>query len=160
MNVMISRGVLRVRVVRIIAATRYPFIDQADWIESNTVIANVGSNKIWSIDTPDGAVYPSIVVLQADGSVREFGQVEMEGDVTETRVPLWRLLSEETGMGVRVKKFFLYVPEGEESMAEKLLEDNGVEYAGLRTWVVREGNLIVKPYKTIDEVKDHRQTGL
>jgi hypothetical protein len=57
-----------------------------------------------------------------------------------------------------VKKFFLYVPEGEESMAEKLLEDNGVKYAGLRTWAVREGNLIVKPYKTIDEEKDHRQT--
>ena len=61
---------------------------------------------------------------------------------------------------MRVKKFFLNVPEGEELMAEKLLEDNGVEYAGLRTWAVREGNLIVKPYKTIDEEKDHRQTGL
>ena len=160
MNVMISRDVLRARVARIIAATRYPFVDQADWIESNTVIANVGSNKIWSIDTPDGEVYPSIVVLHADGSVRELGQVEVEGDVTENRVPLWRLLSEETGMGVRVKKFFLYVPEGKELIAEKMLEDNGVEYAGLRTWAVREGNLIVKPYKTIDEEKDHRQTGL
>ena len=56
MNVMISRDVLRKRVTRIIAAIRYPFVDQADWIESNTVIANVGSNKIWSIDTPDGEV--------------------------------------------------------------------------------------------------------
>jgi hypothetical protein len=59
-----------------------------------------------------------------------------------------------------VKKFFVYVPEGREGVAERLLENNGIEYAGLRTWSVVDGNLIVRPYKTIDEEKDHRQTGL
>jgi hypothetical protein len=160
MKSMVPQEVLRTRIARIIAATRYPFVDQTDWIETNAVIANVGRSKTWSFRTPQGDVFPSIVVLHDDGSVREFGQVEMEGDVTERRVDLWRLLSERTGMGVRVKKFFVYVPEGREGVAERLLEDNGIEFAGLRTWAVVDGNLIVRPYKTLDEEKDHRQTGL
>jgi hypothetical protein len=100
MEIMIPQEVLRARIARIIAATRYPFVDQTDWIETNAVIANVGRDKTWSFSTPQGDVFPSVVVLHDDGSVREFGQVEMEGDVTESRVDLWRLLSERTGMGV------------------------------------------------------------
>jgi hypothetical protein len=80
----------------------------------------------------------------------------MEDEVDGRRVPYWRTLSENTAMGVQVKKFFLYVPEGREELAERLLEENGIEYAGLRTWAIRDGHLVVKPFKTIDEAKDHR----
>jgi len=38
----------------------------------------------------------------------------------------------------------------------RLPEDNGIEYAGLRAWAIRGGNLVVKPIKTPDEPKDYR----
>lgn len=57
-----------------------------------------------------------------------------------------------------MKKFFLYVPEGRESEAQGLLELNGIEYAGLRTWAVRDGSVVIKPITTPDEDKDHRVT--
>jgi hypothetical protein len=61
-----------------------------------------------------------------------------------------------TGMGVTFKKFFLYVPEGSEAEAERLLDEGGIQYAGLRTWSLDNWNLVLKPYKTPDMAKDHR----
>jgi len=61
-----------------------------------------------------------------------------------------------TGMGVTFKKFFLYVPEGSETEAERLLDEGGIQYAGLRTWSIDNWNLVLKPYKTPDMAKDHR----
>jgi len=61
-----------------------------------------------------------------------------------------------TGMGVTYKKFFLYVPEGGEGEAERLLDEGGIQYAGLRTWSINNWNLVLKPYKTPDMAKDHR----
>jgi hypothetical protein len=65
-------------------------------------------------------------------------------------------MSEAAGTGRRTKKFFLYVPEGLEGDAERLLEKNGIEYAGLRTWAIRDSGLVVTPIKTPDDPKDHR----
>ena len=76
--------------------------------------------------------------------------------VTATQVPKWRLLSERTGIGRRTKKFFLYVPDGKEAEAERLLEENRISYAGLRTWAIKDGSLVVTPIKTPDGPKDHR----
>jgi hypothetical protein len=59
-------------------------------------------------------------------------------------------------MGRRVKKFFLYVPEGKENAARKLLEENDVEYDGLRTWAVKSGRLEITPIVTHDTPYDHR----
>ena len=59
-------------------------------------------------------------------------------------------------MGRRVKKFFLYVHEGLEEKAQKLLENNKIEYAGLRTYVISDGNLVVIPITTPDGEHDHR----
>lgn len=153
---MIPKEVLRARITRIVAATRFPFVDQTDWIEDNVTIANVGRDRSWSFEGPDGRVYPSLVVLHGDGSLREMGQVEMDDEVHEGWVPHWRLLSENTAMGVQVKKFFLYVPEGMEAEAQRLLEENCIEYAGLRSWAIKGGHLVLTPVKTIDEAKDHR----
>jgi hypothetical protein len=70
-------------------------------------------------------------------------------------VPKWRLMSEKTEMGRWVKKFFPYVSEGQEGAALGLLEGNGVEYDGLRTLAVRDGNLVITLIITYDTVKCH-----
>lgn len=143
------------RVIQIIAATRFPFVDQEDWPDDYVTITNE-SEKRWGIEAPWGTVYPSIVILDGEERIREVGEVETEDTVTQEQVPKWRLLSERTGMGRRTKKFFLYVPEGKEAKAERLLEENQIAYAGLRTWAIKEGSLVVTPIKTPDEPKDHR----
>ena len=153
---MLSKEELKDRVIRIIAATRFPFVDQMDWGEDYVTITNEGGRKIRGISGPMGYVYPSIVITRANTDIQEIGEVESEDTVTEVQVPKWRLMSEKTGMGKRVKKFFLYVPEGKEGIALRLLEDNSIEYDGLRTWSVKDGSLVVTPIKTHDAVKDHR----
>ena len=153
---MLSKEELKDRVIRIIAATRFPFVDQTDWGEDYVTITNEDGKKIRGILGPMGYVYPSIVITKANTDIQEIGEVETEDTVTEAQVQKWRLMSEKTGMGRRVKKFFLYVPEGKEETALRLLEGNGVEYDGLRTWAVKDGSLVITPIKTHDTVKDHR----
>ncbi|MCW3979701.1 MAG: hypothetical protein NWF12_08145 [Candidatus Bathyarchaeota archaeon] len=153
---MLSKEELRDRVVRIIAATRFPFVDQTDWGEGYVTITNEGGKRVRGVMGPDGPVYPSIVITKENTCIQEVGEVETEDTVTEAQVQKWRLLSERTGMGRRTKKFFLYVPEGKEGVAERLLEENGIEYAGLRTWAVRDGSLVITPIKTPDDPKNHR----
>ncbi len=153
---MLSKEELKDRVIRIIAATRFPFVDQTDWGEDYVTITNEDGKKIRGISGPMGYVYPSIVITKANTDILKIGEVETEDTVTEAQVPKWRLMSEKTGMGRRVKKFFLYVPEGKEETALRLLEGNGVEYDGLRTWAVKDGSLVITPIKTHDTVKDHR----
>ena len=156
MDKKLGREVLRDRIARIIAATRYPFVDQENWDEDRTVIINPMGGEAWGVEGPEGLVYPSVVVLNPDGSVRELGEVEMGDSVTNAQVPKWRLLSQRTGRGERFKKFFLYVPEGTEAEAERLLEENHIEYAGLRAWSIRDGVLMVRPVKTPDMAEDHK----
>jgi hypothetical protein len=145
--------VLRQRAVRIIAATRFPFIDQEDWPDNYVTITNeYGTRR--GIEAPGSVIYPSIIIIDDEDRVREVGEVEKE--VTKNQVTKWRLLSDKTGIGRRTKKFFLYVPEGKEAEAERLLEENRISYAGLRTWAVRNGSLIVTSIRTPDDPKDHR----
>ena len=153
---MLSKEEQRDRVVRIIAATRFPFVDQTDWGEDYITITNDGGKRIRGVMGPDGPIYPSIVITRANTEIQEIGEVETEDTVNGAQVPKWRLLSEAAGVGRRTRKFFLYVPEGKEGTAERLLEDSSVEYAGLRTWAVRDGGLVVTPVKTPDDPKDHR----
>lgn len=153
---MVEPTVLKARISRVIAATRFPFVGQTDWDESRTTVANDPACPEWSFDTPDGPLAPSVVVLNADGSVRECGEVELGTEFTDIHVEKWRTMSRLTGMGEKFKKFFLYVPEGSEEEALRLLEENRIEYAGLRTWSLDNWNLVLKPYKTPDMAKDHR----
>jgi hypothetical protein len=153
---MLSKEELKDRVIRIIAATRFPFIDQTDWGEDYVTLTNEDGKKIRGISGPMGYVYPSIVITKGNTDIQEIGEVETEDTVTEAQVPKWRLMSEKTGMGRWVKKFFLYVPEGKEEVALRLLEGNNVEYDGLRTWAVKDGSLVITPIKTHDTGKDHR----
>jgi len=153
---MVKPSVLKARISRVIAATRFPFVGQIDWDESRSTIANDPASPEWSFDTLDGSLAPSVVVLNADGSVRECGEVELDTEFTDTHVKKWQTMSRLTGMGEKYKKFFLYVPEGSEEEALQLLEENGIEYAGLRTWSLDNWNLVLKPFKTPDMAKDHR----
>ena len=86
---------LRQRAIRIIAATRFPLIDQEDWPDEYITITNEDRTR----------------------------RARAEGKKTE---------------------------------AEKLLEENQISYAGLRTWAVRHGSLIVTSIRTPDDPKDHR----
>lgn len=153
---MVEEKILKGRIARVIAATRFPFVGQDDWDESRTTVANSYDNLEWAFETPDGPLYPSVAVLNADGTIRECGEVEVSSEFTPEMVKKWKTMSEMTGMGVTFKKFFLYVPDGSEEEAERLLEENGVQYAGLRTWGLDNWNLVLKPYKTPDMAKDHR----
>ena len=156
MNCLLSREEIRNRVIRIIAATRFPFVDQTDWGEDYVTITNDSGRRVRGVSGPSGYVYPSIVITRANTDIQEIGEVEREDTVTEAQVGKWRLLSDSAAVGRLVKKFFLYVPEGKEEDALRLLEDNGIEYDGLRTWAVRDGRLVITPIRTHDTPEDHR----
>ncbi|MCK5669949.1 hypothetical protein KAI10_01075 [Candidatus Bathyarchaeota archaeon] len=146
------------RVGRIIAATRFPFIDQEDWDTAWGVYTNDHLEEQLIIEVGDERFTPAIVSTFENGDLRVICEVESEETVGEAQLPKWRALSELAGVTYKLKKFFLYVPEGKESDAQRLLEDNSIEYAGLRTWAVRDGSLVIKPVTTPDEEKDHRVT--
>ena len=155
MDSMVEPETLRNRITRIIAATRFPFVDQEDWGEGYVTIVN-DEAKRRGVASESGTVYPSIVIARADGGIQEIGEVEPEEGVTVSSVPKWRLYSETAGKRRYVKKFFLYVPEGCEEKAVKLLENNGIEYAGVRTYAIRDGALVMTPIKSNDGPHDHR----
>ena len=68
---MLSKEELRDRVVRIIAATRFPFINQTDWGEDYVTITNDGGKRIRGVMGPDGPVYPGIVITRANTDIQE-----------------------------------------------------------------------------------------
>ena len=136
--------------VRHIAATRFPFPGQKDWPKNYRTVTNEMSPRV-GIKTEQGFVYPDIVVVDDNGAIRELGEVETEDSVGPDQVEKWRLYSKSTGMGKVTKKFFLYVPEGKEEDMEKLLKENRIEFAGLRTYrVSKDGRVSVTPVVTID----------
>jgi len=152
---MVDKATLKNRIIRIIAATRFPFVDQEDWGEGYVTIIN-DEVKRRGIDTAEGVMYPSIVITLADGRIQEIGEVEFEEGVSVSNVPKWRLFSDSAGKGRFVKKLFLYVPEGLEEKTIKLLENNNIEYSGVRTYSVKNGNLLITPIKSNDGPHDHR----
>lgn len=153
---MLDPEVLRNRVTRVIAATRFPFVDQVEgWPGDYQTIVN-DEQKRFGIKGPEGIVYPSIVILRGDGNVQELGMVERAEDVHEGRAGLWRFLSDSTSVGRRYKKLFIYVPRGLEEKALAILEGNGIEYDGLRGYAVEDRSLRIIPIKTHDSPYDHR----
>ena len=154
---MVNEEIIRNRVVRIIAATRFPFVDQEDWGEGFVTIVN-DEVKRRGIDTEEAVVYPSIVIAKPDGRIQELADVALAREVAPSSVDRWRLLSEKAGVGEKEKKFFLYVPPKSEEKALKLIEANKISYAGLRVYKINNGMLSVTPIKTPDSEYDHRRT--
>jgi hypothetical protein len=154
---MVDPDVLRNRVARIISVTRFPFVDQENWPEDARTIVN-DETKRFGVKWEGGVEYPSIVVLNGDGNIREFGSVEHAESITEDSVARWRMLSEWAPRGRRYKKLFLYVPQGYEEKTLKLLEANDVEYDGIRGYSIIDGSLRITPFKTQNDEYDHQVT--
>ncbi len=151
---MVPLKTLQDRITRIIAATRFPFINQEDWDEKRKTLVNTSLSKSYGVSTSTGVIYPSIVVLNPDDSIREIGEVEMK--IVANLAEKWRNLSEKASIGDHYRKLFIYVPEGSEDLAIKILKENRIQYAGLRVWLIDNGVLKTKPISTPDMIKDHR----
>jgi len=149
---------LRHRITRIIAATRFPFVDQPEdsWPPCYKTIVNDEEKRFGLLSPWGEVVYPSIVILNCSGGVQELGMIEAAEDITPQRAKLWRFLSDSASFGRRVKKLFIYVPEGYEGKALEILENNKIEYDGLRSYSVADGRLVIQPIKTHDNPHDHR----
>ncbi len=61
---------LRHRITRIIAATRFPFVDQESWADDHVTIVN-DETKRYAVNWGQGVLYPSIVITKKDGEIRE-----------------------------------------------------------------------------------------
>ncbi len=128
---------LKNRIARIIAATRFPFVDQENWSDGNTTTVNDETRR-YGVKWEKGVLYPSIVVANPDDSIREFGLVEGAEDISEGSLERWKALSDVAPYGRLHKKMFLYVPEGYEERTLSLLEGNGIDYDGIRGYRVEK----------------------
>ena len=148
----------RHRITRIIAATRFPFVDQPEdsWPPCYRTVVNDGEKRFGLLAPWGEVVYPSIVILNCDGNVQELGMVEAEENVVSDRAKLWQFLSDSANVGRKVKKLFIYVPFGLEDKALGILEGNDIEYDGLRGYSIENGKLVINPTKTHDSPHDHR----
>jgi hypothetical protein len=154
---MVNPTKLKNRIARIIAATRFPFVDQENWSEGNKTTVNDETLR-YGIKWGEGVLYPSIVVANPDGSIREFGLVEGAEDISEGSLERWRALSEVAPYGREHKKLFLYVPEGLEERTMSLLEGNDIDYDGIRGYSVENQSLRILPFKTRNDEYDHAVT--
>jgi len=148
----------RHRITRIIAATRFPFVDQPEdsWPPCYKTIVNDEERRFGLLAPWGEVVFPSIVILNCGGGVQELGMVEAADNVTLERAKLWRFLSDSASVGRKFKKLFVYVPHGLEEKALEILEENNIEYDGLRGYGVEEGWMKIYPIKTHDSPHDHR----
>ena len=148
----------RHRITRIIAATRFPFVDQPEdsWPPCYKTIVNDEERRFGLLAPWGEVVFPSIVILNCGGGVQELGMVEAADNVTLERAKLWRFLSDSASVGRKFKKLFVYVPHGLEEKALEILEGNNIEYDGLRGYGVEEGWMKIYPIKTHDSPHDHR----
>jgi hypothetical protein len=107
-----------------------------------------------------GEFFPDIVIVDGTGRVREIGEVELalSGDAARQLRAGSESADADTPTGVR--HFFLYVPSGMELPAQKLLDDNGISYAGVRGFTISaDGNVTIVPFVTKGDPYDHQVTG-
>ena len=147
-------------VVNYIAKYRFPFPGQTTWPDGYVTTTNAPDRKA-AIQTPAGEHYPDIVITDRTGRVRELGEVEM--NIGPEALPYLKAGSELTDNDTptHVKHFFVYVPAGQEDVAQKLLEDNGISYAGVRGFTVNaDGTVKVVPSVTKGDQYDHQITDI
>jgi hypothetical protein len=148
----------RHRITRIIAATRFPFVDQPEdsWPPCYKTIVNDEQQRFGLLSPWGEVVFPSIVILNCEGGVQELGMVEAAENVTQERARLWQFLSDSASVGRTHKKLFVYVPVGLQEKGLEILEGNNIEYDGLREYSIEDGWLKIHPIKTHDSPHDHR----
>lgn len=143
-------------VVAHVARTRFPFPGQTTWPDGYQTIVNVPEPR-QPIQTEQGSYYPDIVILDRTGRTREIGEVELA--LEPSLVGRWRQASEATDNDTLtgVHHFFIYVPAGQEDAAKRLLEENGISYAGVRGFTQGEGGAIsIVPFVTKGDPYDHQ----
>ena len=71
----------RHRITRIIAATRFPFVDQPEdsWPPCYKTIVNDEEQRFGLLSPWGEVVFPSIVIINCDGGVQELLQTDQEG---------------------------------------------------------------------------------
>ena len=151
---MLDQETLLNRITRIIAATRFPFVDQETWPEGQQTLVN-DEAKRYPISTQIGVLYPNIVITNPDGTIRELGIVESKEDITLESIERWRALSDVAPYGRKYKKIFLYVPEGTEEKTKNILEEDKIDYDGIRAYRVEPQTLRIIPYITRNDEYDH-----
>lgn len=143
------------RVVAYIAKNRFPFPDQTDWPSDYRTIVNVPEQK-FPMHYRENPVFPDIVVVDGKGQVRETGDVELE--ILPTRMPRWQMISLLTPKigDSDVSHFFVYVPEEIAEQAHDSLQKYRISYAGLRSFRIEDGQVVITPVDTPGHEKDHR----
>jgi hypothetical protein len=103
---MVPHKILQDRITRIIAATRFPFINQEDGRETKNSCKHKSYEELRYIHISRSNI-SSIVILNPDDSIREIGEVEMKvaGNLAEK----WRELSEKASIGDHYRKLFIYI---------------------------------------------------
>jgi hypothetical protein len=115
------------------------YLKRWDWPRDYRTIVNVGGRKKRGVKHKGKTWYPDVVIVDGKNRVREMAETELEEDITQQSIEKWRALSETTGMGPHGhKKLFLCVPKAKSRLVRKMLEDNRIDYAGLRSFVVTE----------------------
>jgi hypothetical protein len=142
------------RVVRFVAATRFPFPGQTDWPPDNVTLTNETERRR-AISTPAGPHYPDILVVSTAGEIREVAEVETGVGPEIARVWAWSSAASDTRTKTGVRHFFVYVPAGLEAEARRLLEEGRISYAGLRAYAVDGPRIHIRPVVTLGDPKDH-----
>ena len=143
------------RVVRFIAASRFPFPGQTDWPADNRTVTNETDRRV-GVASPDGTHYPDIVIVSTAGEVREVAEVETEVGEAQLRIWGWGSAAADSKTKTGVKHFFVYVPRGLEFKAKDLLDRHAISYAGVRGWEVdATGRIRIVPLVTTGDPKDH-----
>lgn len=143
------------RVVRFIAATRFPFPGQADWPADNVTITNETERRR-GIDTANGKHFPDIIIVGGKDDIREVAEVETE--IGEAQAPIWAIGSAAADSKTKtgVKHFFVYVPAGLEQKALDLLDAKQISHAGVRGYLIdAAGKIRIVPFVTTGDPKDH-----
>lgn len=150
---MITDEERKMRLIRGIAYTRFPLIDQQNWPADYLTITN-DKGKIKAVNGPDGKMFPSIVVVDGKGDVKVIGQVETSDSYSLDDVSRWMFLSEKVYDGLDSSKFYLFIPKGKGRSVVSLIENTSIKYSEICTWEVRGGQLVVKPFKIGDKNKE------
>ncbi|MDO8683816.1 MAG: hypothetical protein Q7N50_10085 [Armatimonadota bacterium] len=115
--------------VRLIADHRFGL---TDW--------SVGINPVAEQNHPIGdngtPAYPDIVARCDDGIVA-IGEVETSESISEEEAHQWRELARLCG------RLYLFVPEGMEDEAARLIEDHQIHCAGLRTYSIKNSETVL-----------------
>jgi hypothetical protein len=131
-------------IARYYAVSRMPFplqkfLKRWDWPKDYKTIVNAGGKRKRSVEYNGKVLYPDVVIVDRKNQVREMAEIELEEDITPRSPEKWKALSAATGMGPHGhKKLFLCVPKSKTRIARKMLEENHIDYAGLRSFEVTE----------------------